>query len=51
MTHLVLRQDHNGVATLTINRPEKLNALTVDMGEQFTNVIAELNGMEDLRYN
>jgi len=29
MTNLVLRQDHNGVATLIINRPEKLNALTV----------------------
>eukprot|EP00620_Florenciella_sp_RCC1587_P009319 CAMPEP_0182601084 /NCGR_PEP_ID=MMETSP1324-20130603/91305_1 /TAXON_ID=236786 /ORGANISM="Florenciella sp., Strain RCC1587" /LENGTH=486 /DNA_ID=CAMNT_0024818993 /DNA_START=340 /DNA_END=1803 /DNA_ORIENTATION=- len=38
-----------GVKKIVLNNPEKLNALTVDMGEQFTKVIDELNGMSDLR--
>ena len=33
MTDLVVRDDHDGAATLTLNRPERLNALTKDMVE------------------
>ena len=31
MSPLVLREDADGLATLTLHRPEKLNALTVAM--------------------
>ena len=33
MTDLVLREDYQGAATLTLNRPQKLNALTKDIFE------------------
>ena len=33
MSDLVLREDHDGVATLILNRPEKLNALSKDVFE------------------
>ena len=33
MTELVLRENNGGAAILTLNRPEKLNALTKDVFE------------------
>jgi enoyl-CoA hydratase len=33
MSDLVLRENKDGAATLTLNRPEKLNALTKDVFE------------------
>jgi len=34
MTQLVERLDDDGLAMLTLNRPDKLNALTVDLFRQ-----------------
>ena len=34
MSDLVLRENRNGAAILTLNRPEKLNALSKDMIER-----------------
>ncbi|GAB3304939.1 enoyl-CoA hydratase/isomerase family protein [Epidermidibacterium keratini] len=39
---LVLRDDHDGVTTLTLNRPDKLNALTVGMFRELRQHIQDL---------
>ncbi|MBX3485794.1 enoyl-CoA hydratase/isomerase family protein [Phenylobacterium sp.] len=44
MGRLVLRHDEGGCATLTLNRPEKLNALTVDL---FRDLAAHVADLED----
>lgn len=43
MSTLVLRQDQDGLACLTLNRPEKLNALTVQL---FTELYEHLQDIE-----
>ncbi len=42
MTDLVLREDRDGLAVLTLNRPDKLNALTVAMFQQLRAHVAQL---------
>lgn len=42
MSDLVLREDRNGMAFLTINRPEKLNALNVEVFAELNSHIATL---------
>ena len=42
MTPLVLREDHDGLATLTLNRPDKLNALTVAMFQQLQEHVLQI---------
>ena len=42
MSSLVQREDWDGLATLTLNRPDKLNALTVAMFQQLRDHVLEL---------
>jgi enoyl-CoA hydratase/carnithine racemase len=44
MEPLVLREDHGGWALLTLNRPDKLNALTVAMFAELRAHVAALRG-------
>lgn len=39
----------DGVATITLNRPEKLNAYTAQMGEELHNAFRELDDNDDAR--
>lgn len=45
----ILRTIHSRVATLTLNRPEKRNALTVDMLDQFVTTLADTAADQDVR--
>lgn len=42
-------QDDNGVATITLNRPERLNALTFEVYRELTDLFAALRGAKDVR--
>ena len=42
MTRLVQREDRDGLATLTLNRPDKLNALTVAMFQQLRDHLLQI---------
>ncbi|MBW2387637.1 MAG: enoyl-CoA hydratase/isomerase family protein, partial [Deltaproteobacteria bacterium] len=39
----------DGIATLTLNRPEKLNAYTQEMGEEITHAFRALRDDADVR--
>jgi enoyl-CoA hydratase/carnithine racemase len=40
---------HDGVATVTLNRPEKLNAMTAQMGSEMGDAMAEADGDDAVR--
>jgi enoyl-CoA hydratase/carnithine racemase len=42
MSNLILRQDHDGIATLILNRPEKLNALSKSVFEALEEHVDDL---------
>src|SRR5262249_60261647 len=47
MGELVIREDRNGCATLFLNRPEKLNALSVDLFHQLEGHVDAIAGQTD----
>ena len=47
MSELVLRQDRDGVATLTLNRPEALNALNIALFTELREHVAAIAGQTD----
>lgn len=49
MTDLVLREDKDGLAILTLNRPEKLNSLTVALFRELRQHISDLRKDEATR--
>ena len=48
MSDLVTRQDENGLSWLTLNRPDKLNALTVGMFKQLRQHVIDLRKDESI---
>lgn len=45
----ILLDQNDGVATITMNRPDKLNAYTADMGEEITHAFRALQRDDDVR--
>ena len=47
--HILLTEDPRGIATLTLNRPEKHNALNAEMIAELTNVAKKITTSETIR--
>src|ERR687897_2758603 len=48
-TSFLYEQDQHGVATITLNRPERLNALTFEVYRELTDTFAALRDESDVR--
>jgi len=48
-SHFQLEVDSKGIATITLNRPERLNALTFDVYRELTDLFADLRREEEIR--
>jgi len=48
-TSFLLEQDEHGIATITLNRPERLNALTFDVYRELTDLFADLREENSVR--
>ena len=49
LEHLLISRPADGVLQITLNRPDKLNALTFDMFDELTAVCRALEGAQDVR--
>jgi enoyl-CoA hydratase/carnithine racemase len=49
MTNTILLEVEQAIATVTLNRPEKLNAMTIEMYGRFGEVFDELSGNPEIR--
>ena len=48
-TSFLYEQDEHGIATITLNRPERLNALTFEVYRELTDTFAALRDERDVR--
>lgn len=48
-TSFLYQQDEHGVATITLNRPERLNALTFEVYRELTDLFAALRNEKEVR--
>ena len=49
MSDTILVERADGVATITLNRPDKLNALTAEMQQGYSDALRELDSDSDVR--
>src|SRR6476620_1861337 len=48
-TSFLYEQDEQGIATITLNRPDRLNALTFEVYRELTDMFAALREQRDVR--
>jgi enoyl-CoA hydratase/carnithine racemase len=48
-TSFLYEQDEQGIATITLNRPDRLNALTFEVYRELTDMFAALREERDVR--
>jgi len=48
-SHFQFEVDSQGIATITLNRPERLNALTFDVYRELTDLFADLRAEKEIR--
>ena len=49
MSELILRETFDDILLLTLNRPDKRNAINMDMFEQFATAVTQVNRTPGIR--